>query len=122
MLGHELFAVPPEDFIAARNAMVAELKAAGNDDDAAAVKALRRPTVTAYAVNHLAASDAEDIGELLDLGRRLVAAQRQVLSGRGGAAGELREATDARREVDPPAHGRGAPGDGGRRAPRRPAP
>ena len=33
MLGHELFAVPPEDFIAARNAMVADLKAAANDEE-----------------------------------------------------------------------------------------
>jgi hypothetical protein len=99
MLGHELYAVPPEGFIEARNRMVTDLREAGDDEGAAAVKALRRPTVAAYAVDLGARQHPELVERLLDVGQRLAAAQRQVLSGRAGAADELRAATDDRRRV-----------------------
>jgi hypothetical protein len=68
----ELYAVPPADFIAARDARVRELRA---EDRvlADAVKALRRPAPVAWAVNLLARDG--DLGDLLTLGERLRAAQ-----------------------------------------------
>ena len=47
----ELFTLPPEEFVAARDRLAAELKEAGKADEAAEVKRLRRPSVVAWAVN-----------------------------------------------------------------------
>jgi hypothetical protein len=71
----ELYAVPPAGFIAARDARVAELK--GDDRELAeAVKALRRPSPVAWAVNLLARDG--DLADLLALGERLRAAQESA--------------------------------------------
>jgi hypothetical protein len=69
----ELYALAPQDFIAARDARARELRA---DDRrlADAVKTLRRPAPVAWAVNLLARDD--DLGELEALGEKLRAAQR----------------------------------------------
>src|SRR4051812_44776528 len=50
----DLFALDPSEFTAARDRLVAELREAGDKGAAAEVKALRRPTVTAWALNQLA--------------------------------------------------------------------
>jgi hypothetical protein len=69
-----LFRVRPEGFVVARDELVAELRAQGRDDDAASVKALRKPTLALWALNQLADRDPEGVGELLDAGRELRAA------------------------------------------------
>ena len=68
----ELYGLPPQDFIAARDARAKEL---GADDRelADAVKALRRPAPVAWAVNLLARDG--DLSDLEKLGDRLRAAQ-----------------------------------------------
>jgi hypothetical protein len=90
----DLYAVEPEEFVAARDAVVRSLKAAGDAAGAARVAKLRRPTVAAWALNTVARSHPDAIGDLLDAGARLRAAQEEAL--RGDAAA-LRTATAARR-------------------------
>lgn len=92
-----LFAVPAEEFVAARDALVKELKAAGDKDTAADVKALRRPTVAAWAVNQVARTSKKDVAELLRVGDRLRDAHEALLAGEGDAA--VREVTAERRRL-----------------------
>jgi hypothetical protein len=92
-----LFRVRPEGFVVARDELVSELRAQGRDEDAASVKALRKPTLALWALNQLADRDPEGVGELLDAGRELRAAQQAATSGRG--ADRFREATAARRRA-----------------------
>jgi hypothetical protein len=94
---HGLFGLPPEEFIPARDALVAELKAGDQAEDAAAVKKLRKPSIVAWAVNAAARDRADDVEALLEAGAELRRAQRKTLSGGGGK--ELRDATEARRAV-----------------------
>jgi hypothetical protein len=93
-----LYRVEPGGFIAARNDLVARLREGGRDEDAAEVKALRKPTVVVWALDQLAGRDPDGIAALLDAGRELRAAQRAAVSTRAGAD-RLRSATAARREV-----------------------
>ena len=44
----DLYAVPLEDFVAARDELAKELNAAGDGDEAERVKSLRKPTATAW--------------------------------------------------------------------------
>jgi hypothetical protein len=92
-----LYREPPEGFIGRRDALVRELKEAGDDAGAAAVKRLRRPTVAAWALNRLAAEDPEGIAELLASGEALTQAQRNVMG--GGSPTELHDATARRRSL-----------------------
>jgi hypothetical protein len=93
-----LFRGQPEEFIAARNALVEQLRSEDRKDDAAAVKAVRKPTLVVWALNQLAARDPKGVEALLDAGRELRAAQQAALSADGGAE-RMREATVARRNV-----------------------
>ncbi|MEX0984656.1 MAG: hypothetical protein WD096_06355 [Actinomycetota bacterium] len=91
-----LFRVAPAAFIAERDALVRDLRAEDRDDDAAAVKVLRRPIVLVWALNQIADRAPHEVESLLDAGRELRAAQRAAVSSRGAAA-RLLEATAARR-------------------------
>lgn len=81
-----LYHLPPEQFVAARDALARELKGEGRD----AVKALRRPSVVAALANRLAREEPERVQELLEAGERLRDAQL-------GGSGDLREAMAAER-------------------------
>jgi hypothetical protein len=61
----------PEEFTSARDALAKEAKAAGDAALAKRIKALRKPTVVAWAVNRTARARGQELGRLLDLGRRL---------------------------------------------------
>jgi hypothetical protein len=91
-----LYRGAPEDFVTARDALVKRLKAEGDGPGAAAVKARRRPTVAAWALNRLADREPQLLDEVLAAGAELRAAQRTALSS-GGGGERLREATAARR-------------------------
>jgi hypothetical protein len=93
----DLYALPLDRFTPERDALAGELKAAGAAEDAKRVKALRKPVVSAWAVNALAREDPAGIAELAALGRRLRDAQRQALS--GGDAEPLRAALENRRAL-----------------------
>ena len=90
-----LYAGPPEEFVAARDRLAADLKASGDPEAAKSVKALRRPTVAAWALNQLARRHPDDVQALLDAGRDLRDAQAKAMAGGGPEA--LREATASRR-------------------------
>ena len=93
----EVFRADPDGFVAARNDLAARLAADDRTDDAAAVKALRKPTVAVWALNQLHERDAEGVTALLDAGAELRAAQQAALSSSKGGAERLRTATVARR-------------------------
>jgi hypothetical protein len=92
-----LFGLPLDRFIAEREVLVKELRGIGDREAADRAKALRKPTVPAWALNQLARQDPRGVSDLLDLGARLRDAQRRAIS--GGDAGPLREATEERRAV-----------------------
>jgi hypothetical protein len=73
------------------------LKREGDAEAAARVKALRRPSLSAWAVNQLARERHADLARLLEAGERLRAAHEAAVSGAG--ATELRVATRAERQA-----------------------
>lgn len=75
----ELYTVHPAGFVAARNAAVAQARKAGDRDLATAIGKLRRPTLSAWAVNLLVHSAGAEVTELLSLGEELRAAQQRLL-------------------------------------------
>jgi hypothetical protein len=92
--GDSLYAVRPDDFVAARTALVTQLKAAGRKDEAAAVAKLRRPSVAAWALNQVAREYPQLVAAAVDAGQQLRAASAEAVAGRPG---ELRAATAAER-------------------------
>lgn len=93
-----LFGLPLDEFTDARNELARRLKKDGSADEAAAVQALAKPTVTAWTVNQLARTDADGVRELLDAGEALRSAQAGLLAGED-ASGSLRAATTQERDA-----------------------
>jgi hypothetical protein len=92
-----LYAEMPEAFVAARNELAARLKDDGDLEGAKQVKALRKPTVAAWAVDGLARDHADDLEALVRAGEDLSSAQRHAAA--GGGMDQIREATDERRRL-----------------------
>jgi hypothetical protein len=92
-----LYALPRERFTAERNALAAELRAAGHGAAAAEVKALKKPSAAGWAVNQLVRAEPDLVEALLGAGGELRQAHRQAASGRG--ASELRAAAEAERQA-----------------------
>lgn len=69
----DLYGLALADFVAARNALAARLKAAGDADAAASVKALRKPPTSAWALNVLAREQPQLIQQVLDAASAVVA-------------------------------------------------
>ncbi|MDA0640330.1 MULTISPECIES: hypothetical protein [Nonomuraea] len=69
-----LYALPPSDFTAARTAEARAAKEAGDAALAREIGKLRKPTVSAWAVNRAAREHADELGELLAVGEELRAA------------------------------------------------
>ena len=91
-----LFKLPLAEFTGARNGLAAQLKKSGRGDEAADVKALGKPPVSAWAVNQLYWNHREAFDKLIASGEQFHKAQ----SGRGGArVADMRAALDARREA-----------------------
>ncbi len=96
----DLYGVPLDRFIPERATLVRGLRSAGERDQAAAVAALRKPSVAAWAVNQLIRTRRAEVDALLRAGDALREAQAAVLS-RGADARDLRSAADQeRRAVD----------------------
>jgi hypothetical protein len=92
-----LYALAPGEFTAARNDLARRLKQAGQDEAAARVKSLRKPTVPLWAVNQLARRNPKGIAALLEAGERLRVAQEDAL--RGAESTALRDATATERKI-----------------------
>ena len=82
-----LFAGPPAEFTAARDALARRLRADGARGDADAVRALRRPSKLAAALNAVSREDPDRMRALVAAQDALAAAQDRVLSGAGDADG-----------------------------------
>jgi hypothetical protein len=78
-----LYCLALEQFTAARDELARDLRRQGQPDAAAAVRALRKPTGAAWAVNQLTHRRGADVQALLDAGARLREAQRRLLAGAG---------------------------------------
>ncbi|HEV3353412.1 MAG TPA: hypothetical protein VG076_10830 [Acidimicrobiales bacterium] len=88
-----LYGLPLDEFTKARDTLAkARTKELGKEAGAA-VKALRKPSVVAWALNQLARRHPTEVEALLEAGGRLRRAQAGALE--GGDPDELREATKA---------------------------
>lgn len=91
-----LFRLPLAEFTAARNALAARLKKAGNDEEAERVKALAKPSISAWTVNQLYWRHRKPFDAVIASGERFRKAQAAQLAGK---AADLRGPLDARREA-----------------------
>jgi hypothetical protein len=92
-----LHGVPLGEFTAARNALAKKLQKEGAKDEAAEVKSLPKPSVSAWAVNLLFHREPERMESLLEAGEKAREGLRAAISqGRGEA---LRDALDAERKL-----------------------
>jgi hypothetical protein len=92
-----LYGLPLDEFVLQRDALAKQLRADGDREAASAVKALRKPTAGAWALNQAVRRRREETGALLAAGERLRAAHQALLS--GGGRDELREAMGEQREL-----------------------
>jgi hypothetical protein len=88
-----LFKLPLTEFVGARKALVARLKQNGFVSEAEGVKALAKPSISAWTVNQLYWRHREVFDELIATGQRFRKAQAT------GKMLNMREALDARREA-----------------------
>ena len=91
-----LFRLPLADFTGARKTLAARLKKSGREHEkaeAARVKALAKPPISAWAVNQLYWNHREAFDRLIASGERFHKAQTS------GKVADMREALDARREA-----------------------
>jgi hypothetical protein len=93
----QLYGLPLDRFTPERNALAAALRSEGDSQAAAAVKALRKPSAAAWAVNQLVRAEPDLVEALLGAGGELRQAHRRAAAGHG--AEQLRAATDAEREA-----------------------
>jgi hypothetical protein len=74
-IADRLYALPPADFTRARNQRADQARRAGDRALAERIRALRRPTVSAHALNLLVRTRRELVEQVLALGRELREAQ-----------------------------------------------
>ena len=77
-IADELYALPPDAFVPARDDRVAAARQAGDRDLARAIARLRRPTRAAWLANLLARHRAEQLDGLVALARGLAQAQQEL--------------------------------------------
>jgi hypothetical protein len=92
----DLYGLPLEEFTKARDELAKELRGAGRKEAADEVKALRKPTVSAWTVNQLARRRPQELRGLVKAGEELRKAQRAAVGGRG--PGALRDASRSHRD------------------------
>jgi DNA repair exonuclease SbcCD ATPase subunit len=85
-----LYRLPLAEFVAGRDQLARQLRAAGDREAARRVAALRRPSISAWAANQLARAAPHAMAELLEVGAALRQAQQDALTGQPGAARRLR--------------------------------
>lgn len=92
-----LYAAPLAEFTERRDELAKSLRGEGDREAADEVKALRKPTVAAWAVNQLARHEKMRVRSLLTAGERLRAAHEKLL--RGGPATAVQDAMDDERKA-----------------------
>ncbi|MCX2733072.1 hypothetical protein OOZ19_22760 [Saccharopolyspora sp. NFXS83] len=74
----ELYQGDPADFVAERDRRLKQARDAGDDRLAAEIKALRKPTTAAWAVNRVSVEQRDRVDELVEVGDELRVAQRDL--------------------------------------------
>jgi hypothetical protein len=92
----DLYGLPLERFTEERNALAKRLRREGRRVDAAEVAKLRKPSLTAWAVNQLTRDRRQQVEALFEAGDRLRAAQADLLAGKAQREA-LRDAVEAER-------------------------
>ena len=93
----KLYELPLGEFVAARNALAKSVRAGGDRDAASAISALKKPSVTAWALNQVARRHSDEVDALVEAVEALRKASAGAVSGRGSAP--MREARDAERDA-----------------------
>jgi hypothetical protein len=93
-----LYGLPLEEFVPERDVLAKQLRVDKRREDANAVKALRKPSVAAWAVNQALRSNPDEKRALLEAGDALRSAQEDLVAGRSDAAA-VREASEAERQA-----------------------
>ena len=90
----DLYGLALDEFVPARDALAKRLRADGRREDAEAVAALRKPSVSAWAANQAVRTQPKAARELWDAGDELRRAHAAIVGGKGKGKGDrLREAT-----------------------------
>lgn len=92
-----LYGVPLDEFVAERDQLAKRLNKEGDREAGARIKALRKPTVGAWALNQAVRRRRKETAALLATGGRLQKAQDALLS--GGDPSELRKAIKEERTL-----------------------
>lgn len=95
----KLYREHSERFVAARDEFAGELRSAGKREQANRVKALRRPTTAAWAINRAALSSTREVREFAEASRRLEEAQARALEEDDEGAAEWRAAVERENET-----------------------
>ena len=77
----ELYAVPLDQFVKVRNEIAGRFKKDGDEEAASRVAGLKKPSVSAWAVNQLARAGSLDLQRLIRAGEALEQAQSRAMSG-----------------------------------------
>jgi hypothetical protein len=93
-----LYAAPLDEFTKARNDLATRLRKAHQSEAAATVRALRKPSVVAWAANQLARTEPELVRRLVDAGAQLRDVQQRALGG-GDERTHVAEASAQEREA-----------------------
>jgi hypothetical protein len=93
---HELYGVPLDEFVAARDVLARELRGAGEREAADSVKRLPKPSVPAWAINRLVRERPDEIAHLLRSGDHLRNVQEWLLR-READPTDLRRAVESER-------------------------
>ena len=92
-----LYGTPLDEFVRERDELARRLSKEGDRDSAARVKALRKPTVGAWALNQAVRRRRVETDALIATGKRLRAAHEDLLT--GGDPAVLREAMEEERSL-----------------------
>ena len=95
----ELYREHPEGFVAGRDELAKELRAAGDRDEADRVKKLRRPSNAAWLINRAALTSPTRLKEFAEASRKLEAAQERALEGKDEGAEKWRAAAARERDA-----------------------
>jgi hypothetical protein len=88
--------LPLDEFTAARNELVKRLRKAGDREAADEIARLRKPPVSAWAINQLARRRPDEVAELVASGAELAEAQKEALA---GAAADAFDAAQKRQRA-----------------------
>jgi len=92
-----LYALPLEEFTSERDELAKRLRKDGDRDAAAAVKALKKPSVAAWAVNQVRRDRPDDVRRLVEVTEELHRVYAGISS--AGARERLVEAADMQRDL-----------------------